>query len=175
MRPVQSFVELEARLREVFATAKEEFQLAYLFANWDFATWFQEHSFEPSRDFKGYSFDLVFKYTYVGEALWQHGGVQVLYKDRLSYIGTASEAEWKPIQRATRSRPSHQGTESVEVNETVSSGVLFVQRPQTCAQSLRARSLPRATTPLRPPKLASALSTADRTASRRRAWPTGRR
>ena len=129
VRPVQSFVELEARLREVFATAKEEFQLAYLFANWDFATWFQEHSFEPSRDFKGYSFDLVFKYTYVGEALWQHGGVQVLYKDRLSYTGTASEAEWKPIQRATRSRPSHQGTESVEVNETVSNGVLFVQRP----------------------------------------------
>ena len=53
----------------------------------------------------------------------------MLYKDRLSYTGTASEAEWKPIQRATRSRPSHQGTESVEVNETVSSGVLFVQRP----------------------------------------------
>ena len=118
VRPVQSFVELEARLREVFGSAKE-----------DFGAWFQEHSFEPARDFKGYSFDLVFKYTYVGEALWQHGGVQVLYKDRLSYVGTASEAEWKPIQRATRSRPSHQGTESVEVNETVSSGVLFVQRP----------------------------------------------
>ena len=83
--------------------------------NWDFNTWFQEHSFEPSRDFKGYSFDLAFKYTYVGETLWQHGGVQVLYKDRLSYVGTASEAEWKPIQRTTRSRPSHQGTESVEV------------------------------------------------------------
>ena len=28
VRPGQSFVELEARLREVFATAKEEFQLA---------------------------------------------------------------------------------------------------------------------------------------------------
>ena len=70
----------------------------------------------------------MFKYTCVGEALWQHGGVQVLYKDRLSYVGTASEAEWKPIQRATRSRPTHQGTESVEVNETVSSGVNDLRR-----------------------------------------------
>ena len=99
------------------------------------ATWFQSHSLKASRDFKGYSFDLVFKYTCVGEALWQHGGVQVLYKDRLSCTCTASETAWKPIQRATRSCRSHQGIESVEVNETVSSGVLFVQRPQTCAQS----------------------------------------
>ena len=129
VRPVQDFVELESRLREVFDKAKEEFEMGYLFANWDFASWFREHEFDPARDFKGYSFDLVFKYTYVGEALWQHGGVQVLYKDRLSYVGTSREAEWKPIQRVMRSRPTMQGSEEAEVNETVSAGVLFVQRP----------------------------------------------
>ena len=114
VRPVQDFVELESRLREVFDKAKEEFEMGYLFANWDFASWFREHEFDPARDFKGYSFDLVFKYTYVGEALWQHGGVQVLYKDRLSYVGTSREAEWKPIQSVMRSRPTMQGSEEAE-------------------------------------------------------------
>ena len=99
------------------------------FYNFDFATWFKAFEFEPVRDFKGYSFDLVFQYTYVGEELWQHGGVQVLYKDRLHVVGTSREAEWKPIQRVMRSRPSLQGSEEVEVNETVSTGVLFIPRP----------------------------------------------
>ena len=41
----------------------------------------------------------------------------------------STEAEWKPIQRVMRSRPTMQGSEEAEVNETVSAGVLFVQRP----------------------------------------------
>ena len=45
----------------------------------------------------------------VPKPLWQHGGVQVLYKDRLSYVGTSREAEWKPIQCVMRSRPTMQG------------------------------------------------------------------
>ena len=174
VRPVQDFVELEGRLREVFAKAKEEFQLGYIFANWDFASWFQEHSFEPARDFKGYSFDLVFKYTYVGEALWQHGGVQVLYKDRLSYTGTAREAEWKPIQRAMRSRPSQVGTEEVEVNETVSSGVLFVQRPPDLRTEPPREDFSKGDE-TKLPKLASASAASAPTSSGTRAAPSGRR
>ena len=58
------------------------------FANWDFEGWFnsfkfeQESTFEPTKrlvdpNFGGYSFDHVFRYEYVGEQLWQHGGVRV--------------------------------------------------------------------------------------------------
>ena len=57
-------------------------------ANWDFEAWFNSFEFDqqeklPSSkklvdpNFAGYSFDLVFRYEYVGEALWQHGGVKV--------------------------------------------------------------------------------------------------
>ena len=55
---------------------------------------------------------------------------QVTYKDRLSTVGTSTEAEWKPIRRTTRSVPSMQaGMHSVELNETDPSGVLFITRP----------------------------------------------
>ena len=52
------------------------------------------------------------------------------YKDRLSFTGSATEAEWKPIQRAIRSVPSMEtGMQDVEVNETEPNGVLFVMCP----------------------------------------------
>ena len=52
------------------------------------------------------------------------------YKDRLSFVGSATEAEWKPIVRTSRRVPSMQtGTQNVEVNETEPHGVVFVMRP----------------------------------------------
>ena len=55
---------------------------------------------------------------------------QVTYKDHLSFVGSATEAEWKPIVRTTRSVPSvTAGMQDVAVNETVATGVLFVMRP----------------------------------------------
>ena len=76
-------------LRKSFAKAQEHFELAFHFANWDFETWFNsfhfdhDTAFEPSKNklvdpnFGAYSFDLVFRYEYVGEELWQHGGIKV--------------------------------------------------------------------------------------------------
>ena len=56
------------------------------------------------------------------------------YKDRLSFTGSATEAEWKPIQRAIRSVPSMEtGMQDVEVNETEPNGVLFVMCLQSSA------------------------------------------
>ena len=55
---------------------------------------------------------------------------QVTYKDRLSFVGSSTEAEWKPIRRTSRSVPSMQnGSQDVEVNETEPTGVVFVMRP----------------------------------------------
>jgi hypothetical protein len=134
--PVEDFRDLEQRLQALFAKSKEVFEMAYHFANWDFEGWFNGFEFDTEeafldKNFGGYSFDHVFKYTYVGPALWQHGGVQVLYKHRLSYTGSAVEAEWNPIRRTTRSRPTsdHLGTHEVQMNETIPEGVIFVQRP----------------------------------------------
>ena len=87
--PLESFADLERELRQSFAKAQEHFELAFHFANWDFEAWFNslhfdhDTAFEPSKNklvdpnFGGYSFDLVFRYEYVGEELWQHGGVRV--------------------------------------------------------------------------------------------------
>ena len=52
------------------------------------------------------------------------------YKDRLSFKGSATEAEFKPIRRTTRSVPSVEtGMRDVAVNETDPRGVIFVMRP----------------------------------------------
>ena len=86
--PLESFIDLERELRAAFAKADEHFELAFHLANWDFEAWFNSFEFDqqeklPSSkklvdpNFAGYSFDLVFRYEYVGEALWQHGGVKV--------------------------------------------------------------------------------------------------
>jgi len=85
--PLETFAELESKLRETFAKAQEHFELGFDFANWDFEEWFTTSQFDTDdafegkklvdNSFSGYSFDLVFKYAYVGDALWQHGGVKV--------------------------------------------------------------------------------------------------
>jgi hypothetical protein len=87
--PLETFVELESKLRHTFAKAQEVFELGFDFANWDFEAWFGTLQFQTGDTFEGkkivdtsfggYSFDLVFRYQYVGEALWQHGGVKVCH------------------------------------------------------------------------------------------------
>ena len=63
-------------------------ELRYLFASWDFAKWFADLELQPEEDFGGYSYDLVFRYEYVGLSLWQHGGVCVTCKERVSTTGS---------------------------------------------------------------------------------------
>lgn len=85
--PLESFEDLERELRSTFEKAQEHFELAFQLANWDFESWFNAFEFDhgstfaPSRlvdpNFAGYSYDLVFRYEYVGAELWQHGGVKV--------------------------------------------------------------------------------------------------
>ena len=86
--PLETFADLERELRTSFEAAQEHFELAFDFANWDFEGWFNslhfdhDSTFAPTKllvdpNFAGYSFDLVFRYEYVGVALWQHGGVRV--------------------------------------------------------------------------------------------------
>ena len=86
--PLESFADLEMALRSHFDKADEHFELAFHLANWDFEKWFNSFEFDHDStftsskklvdpNFAGYSFDHVFRYEYVGEALWQHGGVKV--------------------------------------------------------------------------------------------------
>jgi hypothetical protein len=55
-----------------------------------------------------YTFDHVFRYTYT-EALWQHGGVKVTYKDKLSYTAGHNDAEWSPVVARERPPPGGVG------------------------------------------------------------------
>ena len=57
--------------------------------------------------FARYTFDNVYRYTYK-ESLWQHGGVKVTYKERLSYQAGENDAEWSPV--VERERPAEGGT-----------------------------------------------------------------
>ena len=87
---METFADLERELRHCFAKAQEHFEFAFHLANWDFEGWFKGFEFEhdstftPTQrlvdpNFGGYSFDHVFCYEYVGEELWQHGGVKVCH------------------------------------------------------------------------------------------------
>jgi hypothetical protein len=51
-------------------------------------------------NFAGYSFDLVFRYQYVGEELWQHGGVKVRVAAACARCNNALRAERRARLRA---------------------------------------------------------------------------
>jgi ribosomal protein S18 acetylase RimI-like enzyme len=120
-RRVDSFVELEASIQETFAKSPEVVEFEYIFANWDFNTWFKDCGLDPHAvDLQGISFDNVFRYTY-DESCWAHGCVKVTFKDRLSRRATAREAEYAPIRTIK--------TEDGERNVTTDDGVRFVLSP----------------------------------------------
>lgn len=124
---VGSFADLEKKLRQTFAQCPEDFFMEYNFANWDFNDWFQgtSASIDAADLFDGnfarYSFDNVFRYLYVGDTLAEHGGVKVMYKQRLSARGSRVEAEWAPVERRR--------VNNEECNVTTDKGVLFIPRP----------------------------------------------
>lgn len=131
---VNTFVDMESRLREEFGNCPEELRFRYNFANWNLEKWLGEmvagkvDSSLFCGEFARYSFDNVFKYEYKGASHWQHGGVHVVYKDRLSWTGTANDAEWAPIYRVTKPGVTP-GAPPVVQNATTKEGVLFVPRP----------------------------------------------
>ena len=117
---VDSFEEFEKELRKTFAKSAETVEFEYIFANWDFNNWFASHGLEPDKDFKDITWDNVFRYTY-DETCWAHGCVKVTYKSRLTWMGTAHDAEWAPIKRIL--------TDAGERNVTTAEGVQFVTFP----------------------------------------------
>ena len=49
--PLETFAELESKLRETFAKAQEHFELGFDFANWDFEEWFTTSQFDTDDAF----------------------------------------------------------------------------------------------------------------------------
>ena len=109
------FVKIDEELAKCPETRLFEFDLA----NWDFEKWLEGMNVETDAGksttrglFEGkmarYTFDHVFRYTYT-EALWQHGGVKVTYKDKLSYTAGHNDAEWSPVVARERPPPGGVG------------------------------------------------------------------
>jgi len=126
----EDFVALEAEMRKLYDDQKEDFEMVFHFANWDFNEYFKSMNFSLEKSLARISFDNVFNYRYLGEPMFMHGGVQVRYKERLSTTGTRDDAEWLPIVRRTRLVPNADGEmEEVECNETIETGVVFMDHP----------------------------------------------
>ena len=127
--PVQSFVELEQRLKDEFSNTQEGSTLAWDFANWDFEDWMKSLLVVSSK-LKGIQSKRVYVYTY-DEALWEHGGVRVQYKEKIHWEGTAREAELSPIETVEEDWPTAdgEGTERVKVNKSKPGGVRFIVKP----------------------------------------------
>ena len=103
-----------ATLSELFGKVDKELTkcpemrvFEYDLANWDFEKWLEGMNVTTTDGvtttrglfegkFARYSFDNVFCYKYV-ERLWQHGGVKLTYKERLSYTAGERDAEWSPV------------------------------------------------------------------------------
>jgi len=108
-----TFSELFGKIDQALQKCPERRVFEYNLANWDFEEWLAGMNVTgPDGEtttrglFEGklarYTFDNVFRYTYV-ETLWQHGGVKVDYKARLSDTAGENDAEWSPV--VSRERP----------------------------------------------------------------------
>ena len=130
-----TFPELFEKLEKEFDACPEAKLFEYDFANWDFEAWLRGMVNEETghnlfeKGMARYSFDNVFRYYYVGPELHEHGGVKVVYKDRLSRTATALDAEWAPLEEKMRPAPSHRPGPPTKVNVTTEKGIVFVQHP----------------------------------------------
>ena len=108
-----TFQELFAKIDKALAKCPEIRAFEYDLANWDFERWLEGMNVPTSEgttttrglfegQFARYTFDNVYRYEYV-ESLWQHGGVKVTYKERLSYSAGENDAEYSPV--VARERP----------------------------------------------------------------------
>ena len=136
-----TFPELFAKLEKEFDDCPEAKLFEYDFANWDFEAWLRGMVNEETghnlfeKGMARYSFDNVFRYYYVGPVLHEHGGVKVVYKDRLSRTGSALDAEWAPLEEKMRPAPSHMPGPPTKVNVTTEKGILFVQHPPSLTKN----------------------------------------
>ena len=102
---IGDFVELWHKLQNLLLRSVEFKELSWCLANWNFDVWFDGMGVLGS--YSRISAVMVFKYEY-DQKLWQHGGVRVTYKERLSATGAHSrEAEFAPMcERYSRQDPA---------------------------------------------------------------------
>jgi len=107
-----TFSELFAKIDQDLKKCPEARLFEFDLANWDFEEWLKDMNatspcgVSTTRGmFEGklarHTFDMVWRYTYT-ESLWQHGGVKVTYKPRLSMTPGENDAEWSPVAEKTR-------------------------------------------------------------------------
>ena len=102
--------------------------MEFNFANWDFTTWFNQYvpddvaSGSRRGDFARYAFDMVYSYEYQGVSLWNHGGVKMTCKNRLSMQPTYRESDFSPIETVIDDRGEKR-------NVTTEGGIRFMMKP----------------------------------------------
>ena len=102
--------------------------MEFNFANWDFTTWFNQYvpddvaSGSRRGDFARYAFDMVYSYEYQGVSLWNHGGVKMSFKNRLSMQPTYRESDFSPIETVIDDRGEKR-------NVTTEGGIRFMMKP----------------------------------------------
>ena len=122
---LDSFPEFEQRLNATFKNSVEAVQFEYLFANWDFHTWFKNGGLQPHKDFGGVSFDNVFRYKY-DSTKWDQGGVMIQFKPRLSWQSpTPDDCEWSPFE----AKQVLVGGQTVMRNVATTQGVQIIGTP----------------------------------------------
>ena len=119
VRRCPTLSELFARIDKELAKCPEERLFEFDLANWDFEEWLagmnidRDDGSTSSRGlfegkFARYTFDNVYRYMYT-EGLWQHGGVKVTFKERLSLSVGENDDEWGPVVERERPPPGGNG------------------------------------------------------------------
>ena len=119
VRRTATLSDLFASIDKQLAKCPEERMFEFDLANWDFEAWMLGMNVERNDGststrglFEGklarYTFDNVYRYQYV-EELWQHGGVKVTFKSRLSLGAGENDAEWGPVEERERAPPGGNG------------------------------------------------------------------
>ena len=153
---IQSFEELEEKLKDTFSKCQEMKEIVYHFANWDVDGWLKAAVRFKKDDLKMITTAKVYRYEYVGDApcknrrtgqasnmAIEHGGVRVTFKTNLSDVKVYSnDDEWAPVRRVEE---VNAGGENLVANRTTDEGVLFVSAPPDLTSEPAREELPQKT------------------------------
>ena len=150
---IESFEQLEDKLKATFHRCPEMKEIVYHFANWEMDVWLKGAIGFRSGDLEMITTNKVYRYEYVGDApctnpttgkpsnmAAEHGGVRVTYKEHLSDTKRhANDDEWAPVRLVEE---LNAGGESMKANRTTKEGVLFVATPPDLSSEPARESLP---------------------------------